>query len=203
MMRSVKKRKGLWLGLGMILFLAGFGGGAWYLQQGAGSDNDSPPGGEVALPSTQGDFSLSQLGEDQLAVLFFGYTYCPDVCPMTLSVVRQALTGLDEAQRERVVPVMVSVDPERDTLERLEEYTAYFGDGIIGATGSKQQLEDIAERYGVLWRKVETPDSAMAYTIDHSSSLYLVDNEGEIRQRVLYSPVPNALRSALESELEG
>ncbi|HSP57092.1 MAG TPA: SCO family protein [Halomonas sp.] len=198
----MKKRKGLWLGLGMILFLVGFGGGAWYLQQVAGRD-DGPPGGEVALPSTQGDFSLSQLDDDQLAVLFFGYTYCPDVCPMTLSVVRQALAGLDEAQRERVVPVMVSVDPERDTLERLEEYTAYFGDGIVGATGSQQQLEDIAERYGVLWRKVETPDSAMEYTIDHSSSLYLVDNEGEIRQRVLYSPVPNALQSALQSELEG
>ncbi len=202
-MQSVKKRKGLWLGLGMILFLAGFGGGVWYLQQNAGSDDDSLPGGEVALPSTQGDFSLSQLREDQLAVLFFGYTYCPDVCPMTLSVVRQALSGLDETLRERVVPVMISVDPERDTLERLKEYTDYFDAGIIGATGSRQQLEGIAERYGVVWRKVETPDSAMAYTIDHSSSLYLVDNEGEIRRRVLYSPVPNALRSALESELEG
>ncbi|MBS9404645.1 SCO family protein [Halomonas sp. TRM85114] len=201
-MLSVKKHKGLWLGLGTILLLAGFGGGAWYLQQADGRD-DGPPGGEVSLPSTQGDFSLSELGEDQLAVLFFGYTYCPDVCPMTLSVVRQALAGLDEAQRERVVPLMVSVDPERDTLERLEEYTAYFGAGIIGATGSQQQLDDIAERYGVVWRKVETPDSAMAYTIDHSSSLYLVDNEGDIRRRVLYSPVPNALRSALESELEG
>lgn len=201
-MRIVKQHKGLWLGLGAILLLAGFGGGAWYLQQAADRD-DGPPGGEVALPSTQGDFALSQLGEDQLAVLFFGYTYCPDVCPMTLSVVRQALMGLDEAQRDRVVPVMVSVDPERDTLERLAEYTAYFGDSFIGATGSQQQLEDIAERYGVVWRKVETPDSSMAYTIDHSSSLYLVDSEGEIRRRVLYSPVPNALRSALESELGG
>lgn len=202
MMRIVKEHKGLWLGLGAILLLAGFGGGAWYLQQDAGRDG-GPTGGEVALPSTQGDFSLSQLGGDQLAVLFFGYTYCPDVCPMTLSVLRQALTGLDEAQRERVVPVMVSVDPERDTLERLKEYTGFFGDRFIGATGSQEQLEDIAERYGVVWRKVETPDSSMAYTIDHSSSLYLVDNEGEIRRRVLYSPVPNALRSALESELEG
>lgn len=197
------KRLGIWMGLGVIVLIIAFGGYTWYQQQVASDAGNGPQGGPVELPSTRGDFSLSQLDDDQLAVLFFGYTSCPDVCPMSMAVVRQAMAELDGASRERVVPVMISVDPERDTLERLTEYTGYFGDAFIGATGSQAQLKEVAERYGVVWRRVETPESAMEYTIDHSSSLYLVDRDGRIRKRVLYSPAPHALLSALQSELDG
>ncbi|MGR2738404.1 SCO family protein [Billgrantia sp. Q4P2] len=196
------KRQRIGVALGALIVVVVLGGlfGYQQLQQ---ADDGSPRGGPVELPSTQGDFSLTQLEDDQLAVLFFGYTYCPDVCPMSMAVMRQVMQRLDEEQRRRVVPVLVSVDPERDTLERLTEYVSYFGDDFIGATGSQEQLEELADRYGVVWRRVETPDSAMEYTVDHSSSLYLVDREGRILQRVLYSPTPHALRSALEHELGG
>ena len=196
------KRKRIWGVLGALLVVIALVGvfGYQQLQQG---DQGEPQGGPIELPSTQGDFTLTQLEEDQVAVLFFGYTYCPDVCPMSMSVMRQVMQELDEVQRERVVPVMVSVDPERDTLERLTEYVGYFGDDFIGATGSEEQLSELAERYGVIWRRVDAPDSAMEYTIDHSSSLYLVDRNGSILQRVLYSPTPHQLRSALASELGG
>ncbi|MCE8017416.1 SCO family protein [Halomonas sp. MCCC 1A17488] len=196
------KRQRIWGAVGALVILVALGGLFGY-QQLHRADDGSPRGGPVELPSTQGDFSLTQLEDDQLAVLFFGYTHCPDVCPMSLSVMRQVMQGLDEDQRRRVVPLLVSLDPERDTLARLGEYVGYFGDAFIGATGSQAQLEELAERYGVVWRRVETPDSAMAYTIDHSSSLYLVDRDGTIRQRVLYSPTPHALRAALEQELGG
>ncbi len=122
---------------------------------------------------------------------------------MTQSVKRQALAQLSEEQRERVVPVMVTVDPERDTIARMQEYMGFFGEEFIGVVGSQEQLEDVASRYGVIWRKVEAPDSAMDYTIDHSASLFLVNREGDILQRVLYSPTPHGLVSALESELDG
>ncbi|MCC5881891.1 MAG: SCO family protein [Halomonas sp.] len=192
----------MWMALGALVIVVALGGLVGY-QQFQSEDDGSPRGGPVELPSTQGDFSLTQLEDDQLAVLFFGYTYCPDVCPMSMAVMRQVMEGLDDEQRRRVVPVLISVDPERDTIERLTEYVGYFGDDFIGATGSEAQLEELAGRYGVIWRRVETPESAMAYTIDHSSSLYVVDREGAIRQRVLYSPVPHALRSALQNELGG
>ncbi|NAW34574.1 SCO family protein [Halomonas alimentaria] len=195
------KRKGVWAGVVLIVLLLAVGGVGWYQQLLASGGDGGPVGGPVELPSTQGDFSLTQLEEDQLAVLFFGYTYCPDVCPMSLAVVRQALAELEPAQRQRVVPLMVSVDPERDSLERLEEYLAFFGERFIGATGSQAQLEELAERYGVVWRKVEAPDSAMGYTIDHSSSLYLVDREGQIQRRVLYSPSHQGLLAALHETL--
>lgn len=196
------KRQRIWVALSALIGVIALAGVFGY-QQFQQGDDGNPKGGPVELSSTQGDFSLSQLESDQLAVLFFGYTYCPDVCPMSMAVMRQVMQGLDEQQRHRVVPVMISVDPERDTIERLEEYVGFFGDEFIGATGSQAQLEEVADRYGVVWRRVETPDSAMEYTVDHSSSLYLVDRHGTIRQRVLYSPTPHMLRSALESELGG
>ncbi|MGO2133044.1 MAG: SCO family protein [Halomonas sp.] len=195
------KRIWLWAGLAVVtvaivVVLAGW----WSDRQ---RSVDGPPeGGDIALGSTVGDFSLSQLDEDQLAVVFFGYTWCPDACPISLGVLRQARQQLSEAQRERVVPLMVSVDPERDTLERLKEYLAFFGDGFIGATGSEAELKDIARRYQVVWRKVETPDSAADYTIDHSVSLYVVNRDGEILRRVLHSPRPEPLLSALKERLE-
>ncbi|WP_416138758.1 SCO family protein [Halomonas sp. HK25] len=196
------KRQGLLASIALIVLVLvlAVGGYGWFQQQFATSGNGLT-GGPIELPSTRGDFSLAELEEDQLAVVFFGYTYCPDVCPMSLAVVRRALAELDAADRDRVVPLMISVDPERDTLERLAEYIGFFGDAFIGATGSEAELEELAERYGVIWRRVETPESAMAYTIDHSSSLYLVDREGTILRRVLYSPAPHALLSALGDTL--
>lgn len=194
------KRKPLWLGLALLgVLLAAAAVGLYQL--GVGQESDEPQGGPIAMPSTQGDFSLTQLGDNEIAIISFGYTYCPDVCPMNQAVKRQALAQLSDAQRERVVPVMITVDPERDTLDRMSEYMQFFGSEFIGLAGSQEQLTDVAERYGVIWRRVEAPESAMAYTIDHSASLFLVNREGEILQRVLYSPTPHGLVSALESEL--
>lgn len=193
-------RKALWLGLVLILVLLTISAIGLY-QFAFQSDSDDVTGGPIEMPSTQGDFSLSQLDEDDIAIVSFGYTYCPDVCPMNQAVKRQALAQLSDAQRERVVPIMITVDPERDTLPRMEEYMQFFGDAFIGLVGSQEQLEDVAARYGVIWRRVEAPDSAMAYTIDHSASLFLVNRNGEILQRVLYSPAPHGLVSALENEL--
>ena len=190
------KCKPLWLGLallGVLVVAATLG----LYQLGVGQESDEPQGGPIAMPSTQGDFSLTQLGDNEIAIVSFGYTYCPDVCPMNQAVKRQALAQLSDAQ----VPVMITVDPERDTLDRMSEYMQFFGSEFIGLVGSQEQLTDVAERYGVIWRRVEAPESAMAYTIDHSASPFLVNREGEILQRVLYSPTPHGLVSALESEL--
>ena len=197
--RAVLLYLGRVMGLFGIVLLAAAAVGLYQL--GIGQENDEPQGGPIAMPSTQGDFSLTQLGDNEIAIISFGYTYCPDVCPMNQAVKRQALAQLSDAQRERVVPVMITVDPERDTLDRMSEYMQFFGSEFIGLAGSQEQLTDVAERYGVIWRRVEAPESAMAYTIDHSASLFLVNREGEILQRVLYSPTPHGLVSALESEL--
>ncbi|WP_027965795.1 SCO family protein [Halomonas halocynthiae] len=194
------KRTGPWAVVAVVVVAIAVTLAGWWGDRQRNSDG-LPEGGDIALNSTVGEFSLSQLDEDQLAVVFFGYTWCPDVCPVSLGVLNHVRQQLNEKQRQRIVPLMVSVDPERDTLERLTEYLAFFGDGFIGATGSEAELKDIAERYQVVWRKVDTPDSAADYTIDHSALLYVVNREGEILRRVLHSSTPEPLLTALEEQL--
>nr|WP_297457810.1 SCO family protein [uncultured Halomonas sp.] len=202
-MGRVTRKRQFWIALGAVTIIVALLM-LWWAQNLGSGNASTPQGGPIALPATSasGEFRLGDLDDDQLAVVFFGYTHCPDVCPMSLAVMRQTLAALDEAQRERVVPVLISVDPERDSLARLEEYVGYFGPRFVGATGSQAQLQEIGERYGAVWRKVETPDSAMGYTVDHTSSLYIVDREGEILHRVLYSPIPNALTAAVKQALD-
>lgn len=181
----------------------------WWTSRDASGSPEQPVGGEFAVPSTQGTFSLAQLDDDQRALVFFGYTYCPDVCPLTLSVVRQALTRLPPEQAAKVMPVLISVDPARDSLARLEEYLAFFGEGFIGARPSEAALADIARRYGVVWRRHQSDDGDSSdsgvisdnYSVDHSASLFLVDRHGEIRRRVLYARTPAPLLEALRAEL--
>ncbi|QEA38486.1 SCO family protein [Pistricoccus aurantiacus] len=195
-------RKGHYIALGLVaVLLLAVSLGLWQFQQRTDPGAEEPPGGEIALPSTQGEFVLSALDEDQLAVLYFGYTYCPDICPLSLSVMRQAMSRLGPERAERIVPVLISVDPARDSLARLEQYVGFFGDDFLGVRGSEEQLNDVAKRYGVVWRKVSSGPADDDYTVDHTSSLFVVDREGEIRQRVLYSPTPQALTAALEMEL--
>jgi len=209
MSQTLSRRFTLWMTacvfLLILVVVGAFGLNHYVFNHNASSQqqNNGLMGGPIELPSTRGDFSLTQLEQDQVAVVTFGYTYCPDVCPMNQAVKKQALAELTEEQRARVVPLMISVDPERDSLERLEEYTGFFGDSFIGATGSQQQLEELAERYGVIWRRVEAENSAMGYTIDHSSSLYVVDRDGRILERVLYSSNAASLVSALRTALDG
>lgn len=169
-------------------------------------DAQPPAGGPITLESTRGRFSLEQLTANQVAVVSFGYTSCPDICPMNQAITQQALARLDsgqrERERERVVPVFISVDPKRDSIARLRQYVGYFGEAFIGATGSQAQLDDVAERYGVIWRRTETPDSAMGYAIDHSAMLFVVNRHGEILEQVLYATNPEGLVDALKAVLE-
>ncbi|MDN6180021.1 MAG: SCO family protein [Halomonas subglaciescola] len=194
-------RKALWIGGALAVALLV---GLALLGPSTPSPPDAKPpaGGPIALDSTRGDFSLEQLSADQVAVVSFGYTSCPDVCPMNQAVIRQALTRLENDRHERVVPLFISVDPERDSVARLRDYLGYFGERFIGATGSQTQLDDIAERYGVIWRRNEAPDSAMGYTIDHSAKLFVVNRHGEILEQVMYSTSPEKLVEALQAALE-
>lgn len=200
-MATHNTKTSLWLGISVLAALTLVSAlGIYQMTQTRSSDELA--GGAIEMPSTHGDFSLTQMGENDIAIVSFGYTYCPDVCPINQVVKRQALAHLDAEQRERVTPLFITVDPERDTLPRMQEYMQFFGEEFIGLVGSQAQLEDVASRYGVIWRRVEEPDSAMAYTVDHSATLFLVNREGEILQRVLYTPTPHALISALESTLK-
>lgn len=135
-----------------------------------------PAGGDFSLMAAEGPLSLADL-RGQVAVLFFGYTQCPDVCPTGLAWLALALHELPAEQQERVTGVFISVDPDRDSPERLAAYTEYFHPRIIGVTGSAAELERVAGQYGAAYHRV-AGDSALGYLIDHSAFYYVLDPEG-------------------------
>ncbi len=117
---------------------------------------------------------------DHPRLMFFGYTYCPDICPITLARIQGALKQLPEAQREAMRVLFVSVDPERDDPARLREYTSGFGDQVIGLTGSQEQLKTLTKRFRVTYGYGE-PDDSGFYLVSHSSAVFAFDRQGQAR----------------------
>jgi protein SCO1/2 len=139
-------------------------------------------------PSKAHDFSLvSHTGQrvklsdyrGKLVLLYFGYTFCPDVCPATLSEIAGAMEILVEDSDE-VQVIMVSVDPERDTPSKLADYVAHFHPAFLGVTGTPDQIAEIATFYGIFYEKNQG-SVATGYLVDHTATVTVVDQEGHVK----------------------
>ena len=157
-------------------------------------------GGEFQGESIDGDVSLSDF-KGKLVLLYFGYTSCPDICPTSLTTMKFALNELDDDQLAQIQPIFYSVDPERDSLQQLQIYSQFFSPLILGMTGSRQQIDNAIKQYGAYYRMVDQPDSAMGYTVDHSSKIYLIDQQGEFLGTVSHNN-PNQLVERIHSILK-
>jgi len=111
--------------------------------------------------------------------VYFGYTFCPDVCPLTLSTLQSVRKRMPE-EASQIQVVMISVDPERDTPEVLAKYMSYFDDTFVGITGSPEEIASIGEPFGLFYEKGEG-SAATGYLISHSARAYLIDPEGNAR----------------------
>lgn len=137
------------------------------------------PAADFELIDQHGDtFRLSDQN-GKVVLIFFGYTHCPDVCPVTLSEFKQISERLEE-KTEQVEFVFITVDPERDTGEVLGKYMANFNPSFAGLTGDGDELEKIYRSYGVYRAKQET-DSAAGYLVDHTARVYAIDKQGNWR----------------------
>ncbi|MFZ6043927.1 SCO family protein, partial [Vibrio natriegens] len=99
--------------------------------------------------------------DSRIRVVYFGYTHCPDVCPTSLAVLSAALQQLNDDQLQRVWPVFITLDPERDTAEKSAQYAQYFHKNITGMTGTDEQIKALAQKYGVLYMRTELEGSAL------------------------------------------
>ena len=123
--------------------------------------------------------------EKRWSFLFFGYTYCPDVCPTTLSVLNSIAQRLQDVDAD-IRFVMVTVDPERDTPERLAEFVTYFNGDFLGVTGTDQGLEQLTRQLGILYERVQPEPGSEAYLMDHTAAVFLFDPDG--RYHAVFSP---------------
>ena len=136
-------------------------------------------GGDFTLQSFDGPISLEQY-RGNVVLLFFGYTSCPDICPIALSVLSNVFSKLEVQELEKIRALFVSLDPDRDTLEILRKYTGYFHPNIIGVTGRIEEINHVTKNYGVTYEKNEVASSPIGYVINHTLDILVVNRQGQL-----------------------
>ena len=133
-------------------------------------------------------------------LVFFGYTYCPDICPTELQVMSAALDQLG-LEADRIQPIFVSIDPARDTPEVLKAYVANFGPRLIGLTGSPEEVAAIAKAYRAYYAKAGNGSTGTDYLMDHSSIIYLMGPDGRFVKHMPYTTDAAKLATELKETL--
>lgn len=186
--RLILARRLVWAAASILVLLVVIGVVAW---------RNLPPelhGIQLQSPRVAEDFTLpTSIGEamslsdfrGKYVVVFFGYTYCPDVCPTTLNDLQQMLNALTPEQAENTQVVMISVDPERDTPEKLATYLDYFNPKFIGMTGTVEEIQPVASQFGIFFERQPGSENT-SYLVDHTSAVTLIDPEGRVRMIFTY-----------------
>lgn len=159
-----------------------------------------PTGGDFTLRSADGPVTLRDV-RGRVAILYFGYMSCPDICPTSLSVWKTALTSLRPEEMARVQPIFISVDPERDTPANIKGYVGFFHPSILGVTGDAAEVARVAKAYGARYAKVKT-SSAMVYTVDHTADTYVVGPRGQLSATVPHGAPPEDIVKAVRAALQ-
>ncbi|MDJ0970843.1 MAG: SCO family protein [Kiloniellales bacterium] len=202
----------------IIIFLVGLlvllgGAAAYLLTAPATTVTRLPSQAGSGTPEIGGAFELvDQSGATRTQVdfagrhmlVYFGYTYCPDVCPTSLSIMSQALDLLEGetgSLEDRVVPVFVTVDPARDDVAAMAAYAEHFHPRLVALTGSDEQIAAAAKAYRVYYRKAEDP-SASEYLMDHSSFIYLMGPDGTYVSHFAHNASPQEVAEGLKGLLD-
>jgi len=166
-------------------------------------------GWPFALVDHHGNRVTHESYGDKYLLVFFGYTYCPDVCPTELLVFGDTLDALGD-QAAHVQALFITVDPERDTPDKLAEYLANFHPDLIGLTGTPAEIAEAARAYRVFFRKSPTEDEEeeaanadpQAYLVDHSSIVYFMDSDGEFIRHFVFGQGAETVAGGIEKILD-
>ena len=143
----------------------------------------SGKGGDFTLNAPDGPLSLSDL-RGKVVLIFFGYTSCPDVCPISLARINACFSAMNAEELDQVQALFITLDPERDTPELLAKYTSYFHPKIIGLSDDAEAITAVTDQYGIEYSKNAMPDSALGYSISHPTDILLLDSKGQVVETV-------------------
>ena len=192
----------------VALVVAVFAVGAWLNLSHYDPPENAPVGGMVVNVDIGGPFYLTdhtgaQFTDAELAgdyaLVYFGYTFCPDICPTELGQIAEAidLMGPDGA---RVRPVMITIDPLRDTPEVLSEYVPLFHERLVGLTGTEDEVREVATNYRVFFKRSDDPNYTY-YLMDHTSFVYLLAPTGEIASMFRYGTPPEDIAATIRQHM--
>ena len=157
-------------------------------------------GGGFTLQSASGPVSLKDY-RGKLVLVYFGYTYCPDICPTSLAATAEGLKQLTPAEMARVGMIFVSVDPKRDTPARLKEYVEFFHPAIVGVTGTPEVIAEIAKRYGVFYAEQKVDTAGGGYVVDHSADTFIVTPDGQVLSKIAHGTPPDRIAATIRKYL--
>lgn len=136
--------------------------------------------------------------DPRIRIIYLGFTRCPDVCPTSLAMLSAALKQIEPKYLKDIRPMFITLDPERDSANDAQKYAHYFHPSIEGYSGSLQTITALAQQYGVIFQKTDLADSALGYTIDHSSYFYFVKPDGSLIKKVPHTLNPQPLILAIQ-----
>src|SRR5262245_35203023 len=157
-------------------------------------------GGPFSLTDQNGKRVTDQDFRGKYMLIFFGYTYCPDVCPSELQVMSAALDELG-TDAEKIQPIFITIDPARDTPETLKVYVSNFHPRLIGLTGSEADIAAVAKAYRVYYAKAKTTENQPDYLMDHGTILYLMGPDGKFVKHFTYGTEAKGLAEALRQSI--
>ena len=202
---SKSAARGLQRGLiiAVILAVAGFAWislSGWLAQDGDGNSGTGEVsiGGPFSLTDQNGRAVTEKDYLGKLQLIYFGFTSCPDICPTALQTVAIALDELG-ADAGKVAPILISVDPERDTPAVMKDYVASFHESMVGLTGTPEQVAAAAKAFRVYYQKVQLPGSSLGYSIDHSGFLYLMGRDGKYLAHFRHNSAPEDIVKKLRA----
>ncbi len=167
-----------WLGLWVALL---------WTSSGAMAESSSPIGSPFTLTAHDGSrFDSSRL-TGKVVLIYFGFTHCPDICPMELANMGHALNALS---RDKVAGVFITVDPARDTVERLAAYVPFFHSDLIGLTGTDEEIQRVASQYHVAYRQI---GQGAHYTVEHPAEIYVLGPRGRVQALAPFGSTPEHL----------
>jgi cytochrome oxidase Cu insertion factor (SCO1/SenC/PrrC family) len=204
----MKKSTRISLLLAIVIIAAAAGLAEWLVIR--DPDITKAPSGIIANVEIGGPFTLTDHTGRQVTdrdylggftLVFFGYTFCPDVCPTVLGDIALALDELGD-DSVAITPLMISIDPERDTPATLAEYVPLFHERLIGLSGTPEQIKAVGDAYRILYRRVEDPNYTF-YLMDHTSFVYLLDPEGKVVSLFRYGTAPEEMAAIIRQHMRG
>jgi protein SCO1/2 len=157
-------------------------------------------GGPFTLTGKDGKTVTDRDFRGRYMLVFFGFTHCPDICPAELQVMAAALDGLGK-DADKVVPIFISLDPERDTPDVVTAYVENFGPNFVGLTGSSEAVAEAAKAYRVTYQKFQDESMGDNYSIDHSALAYLMSPDGEFITHIPYGTPADKMTETLRRYL--
>ncbi|MDE1172476.1 MAG: SCO family protein [Parvibaculaceae bacterium] len=199
----MNKTRWIMLLAALIVLLAG---GGWYIngrmeaQEEAASSGEVLIGGPFRLTNQNGESVTEQNFQGKFMLVYFGYTFCPDVCPTELQIMTSALGELG-TDASNVVPIFVTVDPEHDTVAVMADYVKHFSPRLVGLTGTAEQIAAAAKAYRVFYQKVTDDSATGGYSMDHSSIIYLMGPDGRFIEHFGPGTTPEQMAAGIRKYL--